>query len=452
MATKKSAKRVLLINPWIYDFAAFDFWLKPLGILYLLSFLKRNEIETYFIDCLDRHDNDLSLLGGIGLIKDKNYGCGNFHKEKIEKPDILKDVPRNYYRYGLPLKIVEEKISKIPVPDYVLITSMMTYWYPAIKDIIKIVREFFPKTKVILGGIYASLCPNHALEECKADIVYRGKGLKKILAIIRGEYFPSVIENDSDFNFEELPYPDYGHYSSLDYFCILTSFGCPFRCTYCASHILYSDFYQRRVDDVIEEILYQINRGDYKNLAFYDDALLVNANKHFEKILDELIKRKISLYLHSPNGLHPKFIDYSLAIKMKMAGFKTIRIALETINPKRQYDTGGKVWNEDYVKAMDALQRAGFSEEEIGTYLFFGFPGQDLEEVVEGIKFIKDQGSQVNLVEYSPIPGTKMWMELIDKEIIPNNLDPLLQNNSVFFRKYSGISEDELQYLKSLIH
>jgi hypothetical protein len=26
-------KTILLINPWIYDFAAFDFWTKPLGLL-----------------------------------------------------------------------------------------------------------------------------------------------------------------------------------------------------------------------------------------------------------------------------------------------------------------------------------------------------------------------------------------------------------------------------------
>ena len=28
-------KNILLVNPWIHDFAAYDFWLKPLGLLYL---------------------------------------------------------------------------------------------------------------------------------------------------------------------------------------------------------------------------------------------------------------------------------------------------------------------------------------------------------------------------------------------------------------------------------
>jgi len=32
------SKNILLINPWIYDFAAYDFWMKPLGLLTLAPF------------------------------------------------------------------------------------------------------------------------------------------------------------------------------------------------------------------------------------------------------------------------------------------------------------------------------------------------------------------------------------------------------------------------------
>lgn len=46
-------KKVLIINPWIYDFAAYDYWLKPLGLLYLASYLRKNNVEVMFLDCLD---------------------------------------------------------------------------------------------------------------------------------------------------------------------------------------------------------------------------------------------------------------------------------------------------------------------------------------------------------------------------------------------------------------
>jgi hypothetical protein len=36
------AKKILLINPWIYDCAAYDFWIKPVGLLSLASLLREN--------------------------------------------------------------------------------------------------------------------------------------------------------------------------------------------------------------------------------------------------------------------------------------------------------------------------------------------------------------------------------------------------------------------------
>jgi hypothetical protein len=32
--------KLILINPWIYDFAAYDLWSKPLGLLYLAGYLR----------------------------------------------------------------------------------------------------------------------------------------------------------------------------------------------------------------------------------------------------------------------------------------------------------------------------------------------------------------------------------------------------------------------------
>jgi hypothetical protein len=47
-------KNILLVNPWIYDFAAYDFWLAPLGLLSLAAFLRKNGYDIRMIDCLRR--------------------------------------------------------------------------------------------------------------------------------------------------------------------------------------------------------------------------------------------------------------------------------------------------------------------------------------------------------------------------------------------------------------
>jgi len=47
--------KVLLINPWIYDFAAYDEWVKPLGLLYIGTFLEKFGYRVSLINCMDRH-------------------------------------------------------------------------------------------------------------------------------------------------------------------------------------------------------------------------------------------------------------------------------------------------------------------------------------------------------------------------------------------------------------
>ena len=44
---------LILINPWIYDFAAYDLWSKPLGLLYLASELRRKGFTIHLMDCMD---------------------------------------------------------------------------------------------------------------------------------------------------------------------------------------------------------------------------------------------------------------------------------------------------------------------------------------------------------------------------------------------------------------
>ena len=48
--------RILLVNPPIYDFSAYDIWLKPYGLLRVAGFL-RNQAEFHLVDFLDRLDS-----------------------------------------------------------------------------------------------------------------------------------------------------------------------------------------------------------------------------------------------------------------------------------------------------------------------------------------------------------------------------------------------------------
>jgi radical SAM superfamily enzyme YgiQ (UPF0313 family) len=118
------------------------------------------------------------------------------------------------------------------------------------------------------------------------------------------------------------------------------------------------------------------------------------------------------------------------------------------VNDKRQADTGGKVTTGDFSRAVGTLKKHGFSKKEIGAYLMYGLPGQEMKEVMEGVMFLKTLGIRINLTEFSPIQGTQCWMELKNKGTITDNLDPLLTNNSVFSLLYSGYNSIEIERLK----
>lgn len=54
MGRAMTSPPVFCINPWIYDFAAYDYWSKPRGLLYLASFLRERGVTIDFLDCLDK--------------------------------------------------------------------------------------------------------------------------------------------------------------------------------------------------------------------------------------------------------------------------------------------------------------------------------------------------------------------------------------------------------------
>jgi len=125
------SKKILLINPWIYDFAAYDFWIKPLGLLYLGAVLRQNNHEIHFIDCLDPYNPRMCQRKNSKL-KRRSSGDGKFFRQVIEKPEALRPIPRSYCRYGIDPDIFRSELREYKDVDLILITSIMTYWYPGV--------------------------------------------------------------------------------------------------------------------------------------------------------------------------------------------------------------------------------------------------------------------------------------------------------------------------------
>jgi radical SAM family protein len=415
-------KHILLVNPWIHDFAAYDMWLKPWGLLKLSSTLKKQGFNITLVDLLDRHHKafDQSII-------DRYDGTGKFYSEIIKKPDVLDNIHRNYRRYGLPINKFSDNLpDKV---DYILMTSGMTYWYLGVFEAIKLLKNHYKGVPLVLGGTYATLCYDHAVKNSGADYV-----IKNNVGVQNLEPLQSILGIDCDMSDRAIldESIDYSHYKNPPYGVVRLSLGCPYDCVYCAQKQLSSTFIQKDIGKAFAEIDELASRGISK-FAFYDDALFYNPS-HIKKYLSRVIKSGMTTEFYSPNGLHARFIDEELAWLMWDSGFINPILSLETVDPGKERTWHNKVDSQDFVKASKNLLHAGYKRGEFSSYVLLGAPGSNIDDVKKTIDFAHSHGANVFLSEYAPTPGTIMFNQF--KKIVHN--EPLLQNNSIFPSFSSG--------------
>ncbi|MGC9967949.1 MAG: B12-binding domain-containing radical SAM protein [Syntrophobacteraceae bacterium] len=444
------APLVLLINPWITDFAAHDLWTKPMGLLVLAALLREGGCGVGLIDCLDRRDSFTNAHPDILPGKDNKFGTGKYPRMRLPKPGPYSDFPRYFYRHGIHPESFRRKLLGIEKPDLIWITSIMTYWYPGVLEAVRMVREIYPGVPVWLGGIYARLCPGHAERQIGADRTVTGT-ISELPEMIFGRTGFRVRNAGAWGDFRLWPFP------ALDllkpqpgYAPILTGTGCPYRCPFCAS----SRLQPRRARFGAERIYNEIARDHYDlgvtDFVFYDDALLLDAEYTLRPALERVAKAGLPIRFHVPNALHIRALSRDWCGLLRAAGFRTIRLGLETTVDDKSREWGGKVNTEMYLKAVEDLFEAGFSKDDIGVYLLCGLPGQTPEEVAEAIGIVRRSGVRPHIAEYSPIPGTAMWDEAAAISPFDIRTEPLYHNNTFFACRRPGFGYEDMVRLKNM--
>jgi radical SAM superfamily enzyme YgiQ (UPF0313 family) len=183
--------------------------------------------------------------------------------------------------------------------------------------------------------------------------------------------------------------------------------------------------------EVVEEIEYW-NRGyGVIDFAFYDDALLVDPERHAMPMMEGIIKSGLDIRFHTPNAIHVREISQEMAGLLYDSGFCTIRLGLETSDMDRHNNLDRKVSEGDFEKGVKNLAKAGFKKGDIGTYVLMGLPGQSVQSVEDTIKFVDGAGAVPYLAEYSPIPHTPLWEKSIESSSYDLMNEPLFHNNTL---------------------
>jgi radical SAM superfamily enzyme YgiQ (UPF0313 family) len=370
--------RILLVNPAIYDFTAFDFWLRPYGLLSIAGMLRRGA-EMHLFDFLDSRT------------KTDAFGRGPFPNRRIPKPAPLADIPRHYYRFGRPREDFHQFLKSHGPFDAALIGTVMTWWYPGVSEVISDIRAASPSTKIILGGVYATLCPDHA-KSLGADIVISGTDL-------------SPLSSALNLTLDATQPAFWEGYKAIDTGILKLADGCPFKCTYCSVPQIYPHFAPRPLAKSLAELELMISLG-VKNVAFYDDALLYKADEILIPFLKATSSRGLGTNFHTPNALHARYITTELAETLVANGFKTFYLGYESASTTVQESTGGKVEDVHLASAVRNLLAAGADPQNITAYVLAGHPASAPADIEDSMRFVHSLGVRITLSDFSPIPGT----------------------------------------------
>lgn len=445
-AVPPDTPHILLVNPWVHDFAAYDFWAKPLGLLTLAGILRQHGCRVSYIDCLDRFHPR-----GPGGDPQARFGCGPFRKTRLPTPAVFGDVPRRFARYGVDPDWLREDLRRLPPVDLVLVTSAMTYWYTGVRETIQVIRAVLPQAPVVVGGTYATLCPEHARQNLGADEVVAGPAEAAVLELVAAHTGYRAAPRFDPNALDTLPRPAFDLQTRISAIPFLTTRGCPYACAYCAAHLLEPRLLRRSPASVVDELTYWHRRRGVGDFALYDDAFLADPDRHARPVLEALVRAALPIRLHTPNALHIRGIDPETAGLLFAAGFRTLRLGLETAEPEQRAPLDRKVGAGDFERAVSALRGAGFDRRQIGAYLLVGLPDQDEPALVRSIAAVKQAGAMPILAYYTPIPGTALWGRAVAASRYDLAAEPLCTNNAVFPCRGESFSWEWIGGLKQRI-
>jgi len=254
----------------------------------------------------------------IGLLK-----LATYHRKRGDKVKLVRG--NEYFPYFKPKQIK--------------ITSLFTYWSRYVWNSVNFYKEHYPKAKVIVGGIYASLMPDH----CKQSGC--------------DEVFVGVHKNAENCK------PAYD-LVDVDYQIVHTTRGCIRRCKFCGTWKIEPKFtYKKSIKNEICS-----NR-----IIFYDNNLL--ASPYIENILEELSKATHNgkvVYSESQCGIDGRLLTQKLANLLKKARF---------INPRIAWDHGYEQYK-TIKRQLDILVNAGYRMSDIYVFMIYNWdiPFKEMEK------------------------------------------------------------------------
>jgi len=452
MTLNPRLKKVMLIFPPSTSLASWEPMVStPMGIAYLAAVLREAGYEA---SCLD-------------AVAEAAY------QETPVKEDIS--------RFGLTYEQIMDRV-KAEKPDLVGLSCIFSNQWPAVRELARRLKALDPDLTVIAGGAHPTFLAERCMREAPLDFILRGESEQSLIDLLsrlkaekpyhdvdglvyrEGAEVRANPKTGFIPDLDSIPFPAHDLLDPERYFKlalpmgysmlsnrnlpVVTSRGCPCKCTFCSSTNLWGNRYRMRsADNVLAELDWLVSRFGVREVKFQDDNLTTNRQRA-RSIFQGMIERPWRLRWNTPNGIATWTLDDELLGLMKKSGCYEITLAIESGNQKVLSNLVKKPLKLDKVREVNALaKKHGIVR---FAYFIIGFPGETRSQIMDTINFGRELKLHLwPIFIYNPLPGSELFEECLRRGYITE--ESFFERGNQYFSSVIDSEEWTAEELEALI-
>ena len=340
-------------------------------------------------------------------------------------------------------------------PDVVGVTAYTPMIYDA-WQVMKIAKKVNPKIITVMGGHHSDIYPLETINLKGIDYILKGEGeytfpelldailgkrnFKDIKGIVYKE--EGIVINTPGYgyieNLDELPLPARDLVDWKKHQCVLgrekyvttimSSRGCPYRCTFCYKPLDSRSYRMRSAENLIKEID-QCYKIGIREIFFFDDNFSVS-QKRVEEICDEIIKRKLKISWSFRGRVNT--INYPMLKKCKKAGCHRIHFGVETGTDEGLKKIKKDTTTEMIKNAFKLCKKAGITT--VANFMI-GLPWETKEDMFQTVKFANKIGADyAEFQVLTVLPKTELYEEMVKGGLFNDFWSEFAKNPTSNFR------------------
>ncbi|QTA83757.1 Cobalamin-binding radical SAM protein [Desulfonema limicola] len=425
---------ILLIQPPIQDFYLTAKRTIPYGLACIAARLIQQGFSVEIFDSLACSKSRIIELPLEMEYLNQFYG----------KPDISPFALFHKYRhFGYSFEHIG-RIARDSKAFLIGISSLFTAYSSQALECARVVKKFYPGCYIVMGGHHPTSLPESVMECREVDFVIRGEGeaglpelagclkdngdIKNVPGIVFRDHDnivkisePALMADPDDYPLPAMNLVNNRFYQRKKFgsMVIISSRGCPMKCSYCSVGASYLKYRRRCVDSVIREMEHGFYNYNVRFFDFEDENLSLEKSWFLELLEKIQIKFKHwDIELRAMNGLFSPSLDKQVICAMKQAGFKTLNLSLGSASAQQLKKFRRPDVRDSVENAIGLALDCGL---EVVCYIIAGALGQNPKDSIFDLLWIASKNVLAGVSVYYPSPGSADYALAKESGMLPKH-------------------------------